>query len=85
MTLTMDHDEHVVLTDLIARRLRELRVEVRHTDRRDFRARLRQDEVLLERLLERLAPSGGGGAAAARAGEVSEGAPPPTCITPGTG
>jgi hypothetical protein len=55
MTLTMNEEEQEVLGRLLAGRLHDLRIEVRHTDSREFKIQLRHEEAILERLVERLA------------------------------
>jgi hypothetical protein len=54
MTLTVSEEEQEVLGRILAGRLRDLRVEIRHTDSRDFRTQLRHEEELIEKLMDRL-------------------------------
>ncbi len=60
MMLTLNEEEQKMLAEILAVRLRELLVEVRHTDNREFKARLKHEEQMLERLKERLASATAG-------------------------
>jgi hypothetical protein len=55
MTVTVTEEEQEVLGRVLAGRLRDLRVEIRHTDSREFKTQLRHEEEILERLVDRLA------------------------------
>ena len=52
--LELSLEEHAVLRDVLSARLTEIRREIHHTDKRDFRARLLHQEELLVNLLARL-------------------------------
>jgi hypothetical protein len=54
MTLTVTDEEQELLGRLLAGRLRDLRVEIRHTDSREFRTELRREEDVIEKLMGRL-------------------------------
>lgn len=51
MEITLSHAEAEALRDTIEGFLHELRIEISHTETREFRERLRERERLLERLL----------------------------------
>jgi hypothetical protein len=52
--LDLTADEVVLLQDLLVASLRELREEIRHTDRRDFRQELKHDAERIQVLMQRL-------------------------------
>jgi hypothetical protein len=52
--LDLTADEVVLLQDLLVASLRELREEIRHTDKRDFRQELKQDAERIQMLMQRL-------------------------------
>ena len=51
-------DECTVLRHLLGLKLRDLQHEIHHTDSREFKAGLRQQEELIRLLLERLGAAG---------------------------
>jgi len=53
-TLTLEWEEQRLLSEVLARRLRELTIEIPHTDHRGFRGMLRREAELLGAMLERL-------------------------------
>ena len=52
--LDLSEEECAVLRELVALRALELKHEIHHTDNRDFRARLRREDAVLQQLGERL-------------------------------
>lgn len=54
MELTLTSEEHELLLRILERHHRGLLKEIWHTDHREFRLALRDDEKLLESLLNRL-------------------------------
>lgn len=54
MTVTFDAGEQELLVEILDGYLKQLMVEIRHTDNREFRTRLRERERLAEDLLRRL-------------------------------
>lgn len=54
MELTLTSEEHELLIRILERHHQGLLKEIWHTDRREFRLALRQDEKLLESVLTRL-------------------------------
>ena len=54
MTLALSDEEREMLAQLLAQDLRELRVEINHTDDRAFKAHLQHREQVLSGLLTRL-------------------------------
>jgi hypothetical protein len=54
MDLYLDGKESELLKGLLERYLEDIRREIHHTDRAQFRAALKSDEALMRRLLERL-------------------------------
>jgi hypothetical protein len=53
-TISLEHDEHMLLAELLDRRLRDLAIEIRRTDSRRFRTRLRSEVDTLRSILRRL-------------------------------
>jgi hypothetical protein len=54
MTLALSDEEQGVLSDALAHYLDELRREINHTDYHDFKARLQDQEHVLQGLASRL-------------------------------
>jgi len=54
MELRLTSEEHQLLLDILEQHHRELLKEIWHTDRREFKDVLRQNEKVLESLLSRL-------------------------------
>jgi hypothetical protein len=54
MTVTLDAKERELLVDILNGYLKQLLVEIRHTDNREFKAHLRERERIAENLLRRL-------------------------------
>jgi hypothetical protein len=54
ITLTLGSEEQRLLSEVLARRLRELTIEIPRTDHRGFRGMLRHEADLLGAVLERL-------------------------------
>ena len=54
MELTLTTDEQELLLSILERRHRELEKEISHTDHREFKVSLRNQERLLESILSRL-------------------------------
>lgn len=54
MELTLTTDEQALLLSILERRHRELEKEISHTDHREFKVSLRNQERLLESILSRL-------------------------------
>jgi hypothetical protein len=54
MELTLNTEEQKLLLSIIDRRHQELLTEIVHTDNREFRQELREDEKLLDSLLSRV-------------------------------
>ncbi|MDF1563743.1 MAG: hypothetical protein P1V51_11915 [Deltaproteobacteria bacterium] len=52
--IEMNLDEVLVLEGVLESYLADLRMEISHTDRAAFRDRLKEKQLFLERLLERL-------------------------------
>ncbi|MGZ4824572.1 MAG: hypothetical protein ACXVZT_08130 [Terriglobales bacterium] len=57
MELPLTVDEQQLIADVLRQYQRELTLEISHTDHREFKARLRERERLLEGLLEKLGVS----------------------------
>lgn len=57
MYLELSDVEYDLLTRILDRELSELRVEVRRTDTPTYHDRLKDEERLLEALIEKLAPT----------------------------
>ncbi|MBI4591024.1 MAG: hypothetical protein HY725_19530 [Candidatus Rokubacteria bacterium] len=55
MTLMLTDEEHEFLLETLKSRLGDLRREITRTDNRQFRARLKRHEEIVEGLIERLA------------------------------
>ena len=58
MQLNLTSDETATLHEMVAGYLADLRMEIAHTDAREFRELLRGREALLERLLGALEQQG---------------------------
>jgi hypothetical protein len=56
LKLELDEQEQDALADVLISSLSELRTEIGHTDQMAFRQRLRTQEALLKKILERLQP-----------------------------
>jgi hypothetical protein len=54
MDLYLDIKETELLTGLLERYLEDIRREIHHTDRAQFKAALKSDEALMRNLLQRL-------------------------------
>ena len=54
MDLYLNAKETELLTGLLERYLEDIRREIHHTDRAQFKAALKSDEVLMRNLLQRL-------------------------------
>jgi hypothetical protein len=54
LNLQLNEKERSVLTDIIKARLLEMHTEISHTDMRDFRQHLKEDEQILKHLQEKL-------------------------------
>jgi hypothetical protein len=54
MELTLTHQEAELLHDLLDRALMDLRQEIQHTDRKAFKANLKNEEAQLRAILDRL-------------------------------
>ncbi len=54
MTINLNDREHSLLVRILSRELEELHTEVRHTDTRSFREKLKEEEHLLRDLCRRL-------------------------------
>ena len=54
MDLYLDAKESELLTGLLERYLEDIRREIHHTDRAQFKAALKSDEALMRNLLERM-------------------------------
>jgi hypothetical protein len=55
-TLELSSEEAYVLRETLQSFLSDLRTEIAHTDRRDFRDQLKHRRELLERVVDALAP-----------------------------
>ena len=75
MELHLDHGEQQALASFVEERLRDLRREIAHTDRREFRAILRSREEVLEGILSRLAAESAADEESARTLVDDEGPP----------
>jgi hypothetical protein len=53
-TITLEHHERVLLTAMLDQRLRDLAIQVRHTDSRRFRSLLHQEVDALRAIRARL-------------------------------
>ena len=58
ITLKLDDKEAVILHNIIASFMEELRVEIMHTDRREYREMLKQQETIVRKILEDLETKG---------------------------
>ncbi len=54
MTVMLEGGEADLVAELLRQRLRDLQEEVIHTDTRNYRAWLRDEEAVVQRLLEKL-------------------------------
>jgi hypothetical protein len=54
MDLYLDTKETGLLTGILERYLEDIRREIHHTDRAQFKAALKSDEALMRKLLEKL-------------------------------
>jgi hypothetical protein len=54
MDLYLDGKETDLVQRLLSHRLEELHHEIHHTDRRAFKAELKDEELVLERLLQKV-------------------------------
>ena len=54
MELNLDTKEMELLTGILERYLEDIRREIHHTDRAQFKAALKSDEALMRKLLEKL-------------------------------
>jgi metal-dependent HD superfamily phosphatase/phosphodiesterase len=54
MDLYLDAKETELLTGLLERYLEDIRREIHHTDRAQFKAALKSDEALMRRLLQKV-------------------------------
>jgi len=54
MNVHLDDREMEMIIDLVARELKELPMEIRHTSTREYREMLKEREELLEKLATRL-------------------------------
>ena len=54
MDLYLDTKETGLLTGILERYLEDIRREIHHTDRAQFKSALKSDEVLMRKLLEKL-------------------------------
>ena len=54
MDLYLDTKETELLTGILERYLEDIRREIHHTDRAQFKAALKSDEALMRKLLEKL-------------------------------
>jgi hypothetical protein len=54
MDLYLDAKETELLSGLLERYLEDIRREIHHTDRAQFKAALKSDEALMRKLLEKL-------------------------------
>jgi len=54
MTIEVSQAEHDALVEVLEERLRSLRIEIQHTDRRAYKAMLLAREQLLQKLCENL-------------------------------
>ena len=54
MELLLTAEEQQFLHEILERRLRELQKEISHTDHREFKAVLRENEKKIESILRRL-------------------------------
>jgi hypothetical protein len=57
MQLTLNTKEATVLREVLTSHLAALRVEIGHTDHREFREMLRQRDEVLEGIVAQLGPS----------------------------
>ncbi len=57
MTINLNDREHDLLVRILNRELEELHMEVRHTDTRSFRVKLKEEEHVLRDLCRRLTAS----------------------------
>ncbi|KPK00864.1 MAG: hypothetical protein AMS20_14765 [Gemmatimonas sp. SG8_28] len=60
--LDLTPDEVAILEDLLTNDLSDLRMEIAHTDRLDYRERLKLRKAVLTKVLEALGPSATAGA-----------------------
>jgi hypothetical protein len=60
--LDLTPDEVAILEDLLTNDLSDLRMEIAHTDRLDYRERLKVRKAVLTKVLEVLGPSATAGA-----------------------
>lgn len=54
MQIELTSEEQVLLSQVLERRIRDLEIEIHHTDKADFKALLRERLALLRNLLGRL-------------------------------
>lgn len=54
ITMKLTGEEAVILHNIVKTYIEDLRVEIMHTDRREYRDMLKQQEVLVRKILEEL-------------------------------
>lgn len=54
ITMKLNDDEAMILHNIIKNFIEELRMEIMHTDRREYRDMLKQQEVIVRKMLEDL-------------------------------
>ncbi|NOH03434.1 MAG: hypothetical protein HND47_16475 [Chloroflexi bacterium] len=58
ITLRLNNDEAVILRNIVRSFIEELRVEIMHTDKREYRDMLKQQEIIVKKILEELEAKG---------------------------
>jgi len=58
ITLKLNDEEAMILYNIVESFLENLRVEVLHTDRREYREMLKQQEITVKKILEELEAKG---------------------------
>ena len=54
ITMKLNDEEAMILHNIIKNFIEELRMEIMHTDRREYRDMLKQQEVIVRKMLEDL-------------------------------
>jgi hypothetical protein len=54
ITLRLNNDEAEILRNIVASFIENLRVEIMHTDRREYRDMLKRQEIIVKKILEGL-------------------------------
>ncbi len=54
ITMKLTGEEAAILHNIVKTYIEDLRVEIMHTDRREYRDMLKQQEVLVRKILEEL-------------------------------